>query len=150
MEEFLPLIIGFIWLAYTWYNKNQKKKLGKDGQPGTTKKQPSILEQLISGEPVQFSDSDPVYEETEEFEEFEPIAMVEENEKTTPFLSSELANFMEEGQSAFNETYDDDYNQDVDDEAELVYETLAEFEDFDLKKAVILSEILNAPYIDYK
>ncbi len=154
MEEFLPLIIGFAWLAYTWYNKNQKKKQGKDNQPVPGERAPSILEQLLSGENIKVSDPEPVYEEIEELEYNDPYAHLEnelpvEIEKPSPFLNSELADYTEEGQSIFGDT-DNNYDELVDDETELVYDTLGDLEDFDLKKAVILSEILNAPYIDYK
>jgi len=154
MEELLPLIIGFIWLAYTWYNKNQKKKQGKGNQPVSEERAPSILEQLLSGENIKVSDPEPVYEEIEALKYDDPSAHLEnelplEIEKPSPFLNSELAGYAEEGQSAFGDTQNN-YENLVDDDTELVYNTLGELEDFDLKKAVILSEILNAPYIDYK
>lgn len=155
MEEFLPLIIGIIWLAYTWYNKNQKKKQGDDSQPVSEKKAPSILEQLLSGEAVPFSEPEPIYEETEEFELIDPDSYQEnmvtsEEEHSSPFLTSELSGFTQEGQSVFGDTYDNGFDQLAEEDTELVLDTWGEEKDFNLRKAVILSEILNAPYIDYK
>ena len=160
MEELLPLLIGIIWIAYTWYNKVQKKKQGKNNQPVSAKREPSILEQLITGETVQFSEPEPVYEENEEYEtispdtdsyqNFQEADLETEKEKTSAFLTSELSGFTEEGQSVFEDTYNNGYDQVLDEDTELVFDTLGEMKDFDLRKAVILSEILNAPYIDYK
>jgi len=155
MEELLPLIIGIIWLAYTWYNKSQKKKQGKDNQPVSAKRAPSILEQLLTGENVQFSEPEPVYEEIEELDtdfhdNYIETELKAEVEKPSPFLTSELSGFSEEGQSVFEDTYNEGYNLVLDEDAELVFDSLGELKDFDLRKAVILSEILNAPYIDYK
>lgn len=155
MEELLPLIIGIIWLAYTWFNKNQKKKQGKDNQPVSEKKAPSILEQLLSGETVPFSEPEPIYEEIEEFETIDPGNYgenLENNEEkhSSPFLTSELSGFSEEGQSAFGDSYNNGIDPIIEEETELVFDTWEDGEDFNLRNAVILSEILNAPYIDYK
>ncbi len=151
MKEYLPLIIGIIWLAYTWYNKNQKKKQGKDNQPVSEKRTPSILEQLLTGENLQFSEPEPVYEEIEELDtnvhdNYFETELQAEVEKPSPFLTSELAGFPEEGLSVF----EDKYSLAPDEDETLVLDALGELKDFDLRKAVIFSEILNAPYIDYK
>jgi len=151
MKEYLPLIIGIIWLAYTWYNKNQKKKQGKDNQPVSEKRTPSILEQLLTGENLQFSEPEPVYEEIEELDtnvhdNYFETELQAEVEKPNPFLTSELAGFSDEGLSVF----EDKYSLAPDEDEMLVLDALGELKDFDLRKAVIFSEILNAPYIDYK
>lgn len=151
MKEYLPLIIGIIWLAYTWYNKNQKKKQGKDNQPVSEKRTPSILEQLLTGENLQFSEPEPVYEEIEELDtnvhdNYFETELQAEVEKPSPFLTSELAGFSDEGLSVF----EDKYSLAPDEDEMLVLDALGELKDFDLRKAVIFSEILNAPYIDYK
>jgi len=153
MKEYLPLIIGIIWLAYTWYNKNQKKKQGKDNQPVSEKRAPSILEQLLTGENLQFSEPEPVYEDIEELDtniqdNYFETELKTEAVKPSPFLSSEreLVDFAEEGLSVF----EDKYSLAPDEDETLVLDTLGELKDFDLRKAVIFSEILNAPYIDYK
>lgn len=149
MEEFLPIIIGIIWLAYTIYNKGQKKKNVR--KPVSTEKDessaPTLLEQILLGKEP--SESQP-YETSDSF-----IETIEENiedteEVTTthgpePFLHSELTNFVQKGQKAI-----------IEDEDALGIEIIEDTElekylvDFDLQKAVILSEILKAPYIDYK
>ena len=65
-------------------------------------------------------------------------------------MTSELSGFTQEGQSVFGDTYDNGFDQLVEEDTELVLDTWGEEKDFNLRKAVILSEILNAPYIDYK
>jgi hypothetical protein len=150
MEELLPIIIGIIWLAYTWYSKSQKKKQGKDSQPTSESREPSILEQLFVGETIPYSEPEPAYEEFEEMETITAPEMKTEKERIRPFLTSELSGFTEEGQSGLEVTLDEGLSNVLHNETELVFDTLGDVEDFDLRKAVVLSEILNAPYIDYK
>lgn len=147
MEELLPIIIGLIWLAYSFYNKSQKKKnLRKpESQPEEHQKPPSILEQILMGEQPSTVDNSIPYEEfeIEKDIEFEPVVIKEA--KSTPFISHELSTITTEGQEAFGD--DDKLPMEYDYEKEQVVE---KFQDFDLKKAIIFSEILNAPYIKYK
>jgi len=149
MEELLPLIIGILWLAYTWYNKGQKKKQGQDNPQVRKKQEPSILEQILTGQTASFSEPEPVYEEL--FEEDELITDIPDTDEksTRPFLNAELSNYVKEGQSISEETYGNSFDQ-LFEEEELVFDQLVDMEDFDLRKAVIYSEILNTPYIDYK
>jgi hypothetical protein len=79
-----------------------------------------------------------------------PPEMKTEKERIRPFLTSELSDFTEEGQSVLEISFDEGLNQVLNNETELVFDTLGDMKDFDLRKAVVLSEILNAPYIDYK
>jgi len=148
MEEFLPLLIGIIWLVYTLYNRGQKKKNLRKPQPAEKQenKSPSFIEQLLMGEdPVQ---SHPLESEEYEVEEepiLEEIVKIKKDKETPkPFLQEELAGFMMEGQSISS----DFEIADVEDEKNIEFSH--ETDEFDLKKAVIFSEILNAPYIDYK
>jgi len=148
MEEFLPLLIGIIWLVYTLYNRGQKKKNVRKPQPAkeSDNKTPSFIEQLLMGEDV--TQPQP-YEQEETELELEPVVekpVINKSEriKSAPFLTSELADFVHEGQS-ISEVYEFEeqiYEKSHDDENIVA--------DFDLKKAVIFSEILNPPYIDYK
>ena len=149
MEELLPILIGIVWLAYALYNRAQKKK--NAGRPQLAEKKenrsPSFIEQLLMGEEPAQSQPYETYEElveTEpeklEFDEEFPI-----KEKPTPFLKKELADFVYEGQSS---TYNENILENAVTEIQSGVKT--EAGDFDLRKAVIYSEILNAPYIVYK
>ena len=153
MEDFLPILIGVIWLAYTWYSKDQKKKQrAAAGKPKAenVKRQPSILEQILMGQEIKIEEPDEsdVYEEVaEETREYEPVAPTAA--KPNPFLNAEMSGFREEGQSSLRyksipvvleETNEEDYESNIG----------VGIEEFDLRKAVIFAEILNAPYIDYK
>lgn len=154
MEELLPLVIGIIWLAITWYNKSQKKKRAKDSQPSNEKREPSILEQIFAGGSVPLSDPEPVYEEILDEELPESIHLNEKRKSPGSFLNAELSDYDFEGQSISEDMYETEFETGFDhafnSENELVFDTLADTEDFDLRKAVIYAEILKAPYIDYK
>ncbi|MEZ5196538.1 MAG: hypothetical protein R2764_09095 [Bacteroidales bacterium] len=146
MEDLLPILIGILWVAYTLYNRGQKKK--RSAAPISTdensERKPSFIEQLLMGGEVE--ESQP-YENTELFPiSEEPAEEVSVNgfvpESRQPFLRDELANYVQVKNTVLKS---------VDDEKENV---LAELEietfEFDLKKAILYSEILNAPYIGYK
>ncbi len=147
MEEFLPIIIGIAWLVYTIYSKG-KKKGAKRSQPEGTEKAPitSILEQLftdkeeLSPQPYEVYNEDQEGQPIEEYEEF----VFEQEEESTPFLKAELADFKHEGQTALSPLEGHLIEDNIDENNQ------AERPDFDLRKAIIFSEILNAPYIGYK
>lgn len=152
MEELLPLIIGIVWVVYSLYSRGQKKKTGRKPQPAKANKAPSLLEQILSGQGI----SVPEPEESDvdfeyEYEE-EPINVVEErvnNHEPLPFLNAELKDVKEEGGSGLKNYFDSEEIADTD-EDESDWEFIEELKSFDIKKAIIYSEILNAPYIDYK
>lgn len=149
MENLLPILIGIIWVAFTLYNKGKKKKNVKQpvGSEIPESRPLSVFEQILMGgeikEPKPF----------ERFFESVDIKQSEiEEEKSTPlkksprpFLNEELAQFTQEGQaiSVFSE------NKRLKD---ILFEQDPETadRDFDLRRAVVYSEILNAPYIGYK
>ena len=154
MEELLPLIIGILWLVYTFYSRGQKKKAPGDAAP-KAKEKPSFLEQLLGAEGLQVSSPEPVdYEEDFLYEmEEEPVKPPEKRESHTPFLKAELSQYQEEGQSQFLEAFYLDEEDAGNFESEGHYlssELNGQNESFDLKKAVVFSAILDAPYIDYK
>jgi hypothetical protein len=154
MEELLPLIIGILWLVYTFYTRGKKKKAPGDAPP-KAKEKPSFLEQLLSAEGLQVSSPEPVdYEEDFAYElEEEPVKTPEKIESRSPFLNEELSQYQEEGQSQFREAFYLDEDDAGYEESEGVYspsELREQTESFDLKKAVVFSAILDAPYIDYK
>lgn len=147
MEELLPLIIGIVWLIYTIYNKGKKKEARKRHSEDSEEKTPSsILEQIFTRNESFKPQSYDVYDESEDsqlVEEYVEVAQKQE-EETRPFLNKELADFVHEGQVAItpSDAYLMEQNTDKEDQAEKL--------DFDLRKAIIFSEILNAPYIGYK
>jgi len=150
MKDWLPILIGFIWIAFTLYNKGQKGKQ-KQHKPttssGSTTKTPSVLEQILTGQIAQVQQ---IYDEPEEeyaeplpepihFSTDDPAA---EKKETAAFLNNELSQFKTEGQHAIFEITNEDQDEWM--QANIVFDK----NDFDLKKAVIYSAILDAPYID--
>jgi ribosome-binding protein aMBF1 (putative translation factor) len=147
MEEFLPIIIGIIWLVYTIYSKGKKKE-AKRHHPGRSEqaKAPSILEQLFTDSEVLKPQSYETYDEPVEsqlVDEYDEVVNEPEQE-SGPLLRTELSDFMQEGQPAI--TASGNYMMEEKTDMENQIEKL----DFDLRKAIIFSEILNAPYIGYK
>ena len=154
MEELLPLIIGILWLVYTFYTKGQKKKSAERAPSGSkTREKPSFLEQLLSSEGIQLGSSEA--EDLEEdyyidqIEEEEPETIRMDNARPSSFLKAELASYEEEGQAQFREAFALDENEDKE-AYYLPSELSSELQEFDLRKAVVFSAILETPYIDYK
>lgn len=151
MEELLPLIIGIVWVVYSLYTRGQKKKTGRKPQPQKANRQPSLLEQILSGQGISIpepeeSDLDIGYEY-----EAEPVMVDEEpvKKQPLPFLNAELNNIREEGESSISNFFkSEEHSSSGYDETD--WDFIQELKEFDLKKAIIYSEILNAPYIDYK
>jgi len=151
MKEFLPLIIGIVWLIYTFYSRGQKKKSQERAKhsPNAVRKEPSFIEQLFAAEGIQVPD-----QEADFYEEEDLVIQDDSNVSSTgrnkikPFLNAELSRFNQEGGPGssdrifFEEDEFSDYSFELDFNEEI--------DDFDLKKAVVYSEILNPPYIDYK
>ena len=152
MKDFLPLLIGLIWLGFTLYSKNQKSK--KSGTEGSAvKRKPSILEQVLLGE--QFNtfiqpetEPEPVVENSDEKVEEEALRMqpVESLKEQSPFLNYELSDFVEEGTHSVNENEE---NLFMGRKHLFEEEENSQLIDFDLRRAVIYSEILRTPYISY-
>jgi len=146
MEDLLPILIGIIWVAYTLYNKGKKKKVIK--QPITHEKRESkplsIFEQILMGEELKIPQPYSDYLEPVESKPAEPIEeKVEKKRKSpSPFLNEELAQFIQEGQSVSKEKTIEEILHEHEEEPVEV--------DFDIRRAVIYSEILNPPYIGYK
>ena len=153
MEDFLPILIGIIWLAITWYNKDQKKKqraAASKPKAENKKREPSILEQILTGQEIKINPprlSSLFEEEEEEPTGLEPVQPEQGN--SSPFLHKETAEFLKEGQSALKYERIPVYKEEFDKE-EFNISKRAGIEEFDLRKAVIYSEILHPPYIDYK
>lgn len=150
MEDFLPILIGIIWVAYTLYNKGKKKDQIKHpiASEKREKKPLSIFEQILMGEEIKIPQPYAAYSQPEEPLPIptKEINYNKEKKSTRPFLMEELGTFTEEGQSVSGLTQHENTIERILLEQDL---ELAE-SDFDIRKAVIYSEILNAPYIGYK
>lgn len=147
MEELLPLIIGIVWLVYTIYNKGKRKEAKRHSKDRNEENRPpSIIEQLFAGGEVLKPQP---YEEYGEAEDNQLVEVYDEvvhevKDESRPFLNTELSEYVSEGQTVFSSS--DNYLME-----EIAQEEIQdEKQDFDLKKAIIFSEILNAPYIGYK
>ncbi|MBN1338407.1 MAG: hypothetical protein JXA03_03740 [Bacteroidales bacterium] len=154
MDDFLYLLLIIAWLAFTLYNRSQKKKAGKSGTvpaQGQVKKEPSILEALLGGSLTMADDEkDTEYQIQEEGEAgFVPSRpqsayaglageKLYQQSSRKPFLSNELDLFMGEG--AVESISDSEIGNPEDEQGRPVYS-------IDLKKAVVYAEILNPPYI---
>jgi len=145
MEDLLPILIGIIWLGYTLYNKAQKKGKAKTQTPsaGNQPRMPSVLEQILLGDSI--PQSQPYFSEAVD-EVTQPIVTKIDKpkpvkKKPSPFLSEELSQFTQEGQYGIKPGESDAPVR------ELLQESLIKGYEFDLRKAVIYSEILNPPYI---
>ncbi len=149
MEDLLPILIGIIWVAITLYNKGKKKK--NTQRPVLNQVQESrplsIFEQILMGDQVNASKTSDHYYESIEYgrSDEEALTTVPPQTAKRPFLSDELAQFSFEGQSVSESIG----NKTI---KEILMEQEPEFEgrDFEIRKAIIYSEILKAPYIDYK
>lgn len=155
MEEILPLIIGILWLAYTFYTKGQKKKSGSSNSESDNKSQrkPSFLEQLLAPggikleneEDFDFLDDPEIILE----EKPDPLADRFKIKGRQPFLQSELSTYRGEGQSQFVDSFEIDMDDDFEEE-QFPSELELQLKDFSLRKAIVYSAILEAPYIEYK
>ncbi len=151
MENILPIVILIVWLVFSLYNKEQKRKKKasysgskKDAEPD----RPSLLEQLLSGNLN--LQSQPFVKEVEPDEpeswlpeEREPLTESKIN-IPKPFLTEELDSIQEEGQRSTSiKKTEDPEDVEINTDGELSLSGI------NFRKAVIYSEILNAPYINY-
>jgi hypothetical protein len=150
MDELIPILIGVIWLIYTFYSRGQKQKkrpatfAQNRNQTEPTKKESSILEKILLGEEIE---TEPVYETIyDQTENRIDPDYLEIEKKQKPFLSEEISSFKGEGKSSFAPKR----SSSEEEEEEIKNELFEELKEFELKKAVIYSAILDAPYIGYK
>ena len=154
MDDLLYILLGLAWIAFAFYRHSQKKKQRNrpdaPDAPHETKDPVSLLEQLLTGKEETMTASPPFADanQTDYFKEFRDI--YEEPEGLT---------FEEEyrlkGVSSVEET---DYSEMMDKQRQassaqsIIYDAYVKDEEenktnyFDLRKAVIYSEILNRPY----
>jgi len=160
MDDFLYIIIGVLWVAYSLYSNKQKqdkKKAAREAQGGHTNQEPppvrSLLEEILMGEvrPVQRSPEadaeqwEPEYSNTPEAASLETIKTEAESLEV---ISDEVpANYFENEYAVRNEERSDNLRAEKetkDETEELEVEIVG---DFDIRTAVIYAEILNPRYI---
>lgn len=160
MEDYLYILLGVAWVAYSIYNQGQKQKKkqaqklaeeDENEEPQVENAFENFIEKKLNLEGM-FN-----FQETEEEPEEEPldspyskIDIVEEKDKSEYFKPenegvSAFVNKVKQSQSTEVSSKIIDTDEiSVDDLTKQIDETEI---DFDLKSAVIFSEILNARYI---
>lgn len=148
MEDFLYVLLGILWIAFSAYQSSQKKKKRQQkaaaktvtptevsaGEPVAQTPQKNWFDELFTDSPLE-ADSALVQEQNLAFEQHPtPPAM--------PNIASDM--MPEEGLEAFSQ-YPKETLRIPGEETQPAF--LAQYQDFDLRQAVILSEVLKAPYI---
>lgn len=162
MDDFLYIIVGILWVVYSLYTnkqKQQKKKLLEEqrkNQPLPTQetaKPRTIFEQILDPEPVL---PEPVAEMVSEYDNNEQNYSFEipETEPYTPEYQSLETITDEVSSTYFDKQYADRAKDSYYDKREMAESThnisplMDELtEEFDVRKAIIYSEILNPRYI---
>jgi hypothetical protein len=166
MDDFLYIIIGIIWVVYSLYankQKQQKKRMleeqrrqqqaGEVVQDGPSRPR-SIIEQILDPDPEVITPEAEYYEEETSPQEAYSYETPDNNTPAPAYQSLESvaeeisANYFEnQYASRKEENYYD--NKEMSESANYtgVKEQDDLLEEFDLRKAVIYSEILNPRYI---
>lgn len=144
MEEFFSILILVIWILFSIYNKNKKKKATSakqfsksENSTPSSQKPRSILEQILLGnEPVAVP-----YEEYDDTSDAQQYEEEEKKEKETVLSDTDISSRYDFNPSS--EGSSSGLFQEENDELEVFEEKGIEF---NLRQAVIYSEILNRPY----
>lgn len=162
MGDYLYIVIGIVWVVYSLYSnkqKQQKKRLMEEQRKSQPSSEPvqqrprSIIEQLLDPEQEFLKPSTVNFDEYMEPEEIKPPEIPEEVSYFNEYQSLEVvkdevpASYFENQYATRGEMnyYDKrEMSGSTHDEVPLI-EDIAE--EFDLRKAVIYSEILNPKYI---
>jgi len=157
MEDFIYVLVGVAWVAYSIYNQGQKQKRKQESKsevrsvevyPKTESKFESILNEKFNFEGLfEVEESKDDYLDTQ----FSELDVVEKKEAHS-FSYSEI-----EGVSALGTRQEVSPSEGIRNEKEvheedemmnnLIGDLLNDRGEFDVRKAVIYSEILNPPYI---
>ena len=151
MEDYIYILLGLVWIIYAVYRSNQKKKKARETPvtpvplPVETEKDTefsSMLDEFFGTKTPQekapdFEQAESDYRNIEEQQGFYnknikteyKLDSIPTEEGMSVFSENELTDIF--GKSSISEDYEDF----------LVAETI----DFDLRKAIIYSEILNRP-----
>jgi hypothetical protein len=151
MEEFFSILVLVLWILFSVFNKNKKKKQssgktveGSESHTASSQGTRSILEQILMGDqptPVPIED----FEESTENHYSNQIQdhKEEKREKKNELSDTEIAGkykfdpSREGSSSSVSEKKGNNLTEDYEEEKGI---------EFDLRKAVIYSEILNRPY----
>lgn len=162
MDDYLYIIIGIVWVVYSLYSnkqKQQKKRLMEEQRKSQPSSAPvhqrprSLLEQLLDPEQELVTRPADTYEEYEDTVEPEFTKISEEHSYTPEYQSFEYVkdevpdDYFENQYASRGETnYYENREVLVSSHEEVpLLEDLVE--KFDLRKAVIFSEILKPKYI---
>ncbi len=157
MEDFIYILVGIAWIAYSIYSQGQKQKRKQQEQtevnseeelPGIEQKLQSFLDKKLNLDNI-FE----VEEQTNEYLDspYSEIDVVEEKDDSTyfhPETEGVSAFATEPGTKAESVISEIEYDEGEEEEG-MVEQVLFDKDEFDLKKAVIYSEILNPPYIKH-
>jgi hypothetical protein len=150
MEDYIYILLGLVWIIYAAYRANQKKKAKQKAphheqttEPETGSDVKSLLEEILTGEVSQPSRPSAYIDES--LSAITGARMEYENaDIKTDYKLDSIP--VEEGERIFDEddltsSYAQLFNTE-DSEHMIKREDI----DFDLRKAIIYSEILNRPY----
>ncbi|MDX9909767.1 MAG: hypothetical protein RBS23_09925 [Mariniphaga sp.] len=159
MEDFLFIIIGVVWLAYSFYNSKQKaqrkqaEQQARKSGPVTPTPAPrrSFLEELLDPQPPvvrPIVEPEEVWEEPSTFYPVQGVEMVQPEARTLEKIEEEFTeSYFERQYAERNRVSETERVIERVEEAPLILvEDIIE-EEFDLRKAVIYAEILNPRYI---
>jgi hypothetical protein len=154
MEDIFLILIGLLWLAYTFYANNQKKQkrnMRATENETQSQREPSILEQILMGQQISVPEPEEYEFEVNETEK-EPVYRTQTKmaeKKPEPFLSYEINQSTSGMHSGF--TGRSTENQPLEIEHLDFFSTPGFLdEEFDLRNAVIYHSVLETPYIDFK
>lgn len=163
MDDLIYILLGLAWIALAFYRNSQKKKLREQQraqslsqQAGDSQEEKSpgtLLEEILLGEEYEEATTEPAYgfERTDPFESLAGQERMQEPRVTTAWFEEEY------GQKGIDSVEELDLERGKVNIREGIKSTedlqLVELEveekeplDFDLRKAVIYSEILNPRY----
>ena len=142
MDDFIYILIGAAWLAFTIYSKNQKqknKKLQRSNSQTETEPQKEGISSLFES---LFSDEENKTQQAHYVENIEQSNIIPSLSEVN--YSENLSQFQETSPEIFEKEKDD---KDIDNNNIINEEIINGNDiDFNLRKAVIYSEILKRPY----
>lgn len=147
-EDFLYIILGIVWIAFSFYKAKKKKQSQKEGP--TTSKKKSILESLFDEIGIKEDDTETIYQEPSQdlFEheiENKPVLVDEPNEVFSYDDFYEESNYIptntvKEKKRSTETNVTTDLNYKIN-----KLNVLKKNMKINLRKAVIYSEILKKP-----
>ncbi len=158
MEDFIYILIGIAWIAYSVYNQGQKQKRKLQAKNTIeTEEEIPEMEQNIRSFLDKKLNLDGIFDVENKPNEYldnpySNLDVVEEKDESSYFKAETEGVSVFEDESVANPIEVLDYEKDDTKEEEQSSNPLegifSETGDFELKKAIIFSEILNPPYIN--